>query len=743
MYESPGQGGEAVAPRVLEAGVNPLAEVREPGELREEQAREAGQLRAEQPRADLGSEPASTSVPGMGEAARRMLVSELDALLSMDGLAEFEDGVPLSDAEVLDVIAAWSAFEARAAAAKRAWAGALGRRASMIPDWRALGRPINVPSVAGDEIAVRLGISRPSAARLVGEGSLFCREFAAVGEALRDGLIDAGKAREFVDALQDQDLPVTLAVIDEVLPQAPVLALRQLAAAIQRAVVRVDPERASERHERAATRRRLHRPRLLPDGMARLSAVLTAAQAASVYAACEGAARAARAAGDARTLEQLRADALSAMGASALAQGRIGPADPGPVVPPAATEVEPAAASGVAQGELPAATPGSAGVAAVAESGSAGVAPVAESGSAGVAPVAESGSAEVAPAPAPVSAVAEVTAASASAEVEPAGASASAEGESSAAPAPAAGDPPALTAEAATSPAPPPPPAPAPSPVPAPRTGAQRGFVAAERFTFSGPAAVLTRDLPVAVLRHEPQRGPAVDIADELEELLADGRGAPVGQVEERAAPGTSHGADRPEPGEPRELAPSGDPGAASACPLADAAEIVGYGAVDPATARMLAVQPGIRVVVRDPEEEARRRTSAMPLSPTPWDAGRVQHDPPAALARYVRLRDPTCVAPGCSVSSASCDLDHVIEFPLGPTDAWNLRPLCRRHHLLKTHAGHELTVEPDGSTTWITALGQVRRRAVDGSWESRLDARAQPRRVWDTDRRLGASEAA
>jgi hypothetical protein len=61
-------------------------------------------------------------------------------------------------------------------------------------------------------------------------------------------------------------------------------------------------------------------------------------------------------------------------------------------------------------------------------------------------------------------------------------------------------------------------------------------------------------------------------------------------------------------------------------------------------------------------------------------------YTPSARLARLVRAREPYCRMPGCRHPAANCDLDHAIPYPLGPTAAANLGPLCRRHHNLKTH---------------------------------------------------------
>jgi hypothetical protein len=59
---------------------------------------------------------------------------------------------------------------------------------------------------------------------------------------------------------------------------------------------------------------------------------------------------------------------------------------------------------------------------------------------------------------------------------------------------------------------------------------------------------------------------------------------------------------------------------------------------------------------------------------------------PTAAVARLVRAREPRCRFPGCRQPAVRCDLDHVVPWPRGATTSWNLGPVCRRHHQLKTH---------------------------------------------------------
>ncbi|MFI0433200.1 MAG: DUF222 domain-containing protein, partial [Candidatus Nanopelagicales bacterium] len=102
-----------------------------------------------------------------------------------------------------------------------------------------------------------------------------------------------------------------------------------------------------------------------------------------------------------------------------------------------------------------------------------------------------------------------------------------------------------------------------------------------------------------------------------------------------------------------------------------------GLGPIDADMARALAADGSWRLWVTDPD------TGGIAA------VGSRTYRPSAAVARLVRAREPHCRMPGCRRAAAHCDLDHVIPFPQGPgTTPDNLGPLCRRHHLLKTHFG-------------------------------------------------------
>jgi len=79
------------------------------------------------------------------------------------------------------------------------------------------------------------------------------------------------------------------------------------------------------------------------------------------------------------------------------------------------------------------------------------------------------------------------------------------------------------------------------------------------------------------------------------------------------------------------------------------------------------------------------------------------QYEPPPRIARHVINRDQHCIHPGCRRKAGTCQLDHRIPWPDGPTSAENLEPLCKRHHDLKHHSNWRLHKCPDGSYEWTS----------------------------------------
>ncbi|OBA89558.1 hypothetical protein A5662_23930 [Mycobacteriaceae bacterium 1482268.1] len=88
------------------------------------------------------------------------------------------------------------------------------------------------------------------------------------------------------------------------------------------------------------------------------------------------------------------------------------------------------------------------------------------------------------------------------------------------------------------------------------------------------------------------------------------------------------------------------------------------------------------------------------------------RYTPTRTTAEYIRCRDLTCRFPGCDKPAQTCDLDHTVAYPLGPTHPSNLKCLCRFHHLLKTFwngpGGWRDRQLPDGTIVWTSPTGHT-----------------------------------
>ena len=265
------------------------------------------------------------------------------------GALEATDPRGLDLYDLVEVIAGYHRLASWAHARLTELAGSLTRRPGINPHHPLPGGRL-AADAATAELAPRLGIPRRTARRIVGNAALFRDTLDQTADALRLGHLDPVKADTLARLLGDQPADVAWEVQHQVLPAAPHQTANQLSRAVQRALVAVDPHRATQRHRAARETRRVDHPRPLPDGMAALYAVLPATDAAGLDLALEAAARGAKAGGDTRTIDQLRADALALLGHTALDQGFIGlPEEPGqervaddgvPVHPSAATGAE-------------------------------------------------------------------------------------------------------------------------------------------------------------------------------------------------------------------------------------------------------------------------------------------------------------------------------------------------------------------------------------------------------------------
>lgn len=132
----------------------------------------------------------------------------------------------------------------------------------------------------------------------------------ALYHAMRDGALDLPKARVVADALAVLDRPAVDRVVERVLPVAAGLTTGALRARLARLVIAVDPAAAQRRLDSGVAERRVVcEPDT--DGCARITALgLPPDRAVAATERVDALARAAKLAGDARTLDQLRADVL-------------------------------------------------------------------------------------------------------------------------------------------------------------------------------------------------------------------------------------------------------------------------------------------------------------------------------------------------------------------------------------------------------------------------------------------------
>lgn len=239
------------------------------------------------------------------EAAPGGDLAQLVASFEREGISELSDYDLVELAAAAGRLASWAHHVAASAA------GELARRPVMDTATPSeFSASLTPARLAGEELAMRLGVSSRAGERLVREGTSFAAHLHATGQALRTGRIDATKARAIVDGLDGVPVELALGVQDMVLPRAPQRTPRQLAADVRAALVELDPPEAVARREAAQSRRHVTKPVPLGDGMAGLWLRTGAVEATALYASIDEAARRARARGDSRTLDQLRADLL-------------------------------------------------------------------------------------------------------------------------------------------------------------------------------------------------------------------------------------------------------------------------------------------------------------------------------------------------------------------------------------------------------------------------------------------------
>ena len=168
-------------------------------------------------------------------------------------------------------------------------------------------------------LSARLGISRTRARRIVDHGSALMDVGFGPTEAMeRCGALDAAKACLVTRRLEGAPAPMALAVQKKVLPQAPRRSVSQVGRDIERDLMQVAPEGHAERARADVERRCVSRPRSAGEGVSQIRLLLPTMDAVLLDAPLDAIAASARAAGEQRTLAQLRADAIPAMTLSTL-----------------------------------------------------------------------------------------------------------------------------------------------------------------------------------------------------------------------------------------------------------------------------------------------------------------------------------------------------------------------------------------------------------------------------------------
>lgn len=131
-----------------------------------------------------------------------------------------------------------------------------------------------------------------------------------------------------------------------------------------------------------------------------------------------------------------------------------------------------------------------------------------------------------------------------------------------------------------------------------------------------------------------------------------------------------------------------------------DPATLAGYGTITADWARTLAeAARAVSILVVDKDGHALGVSDLI-------------YRPRQQVRDQVSTMNPTCVFVTCNRRACLCDMDHHDTFchadPAtgGASTAGNLEPLCRRHHLAKTHGGWRSERNPDGSRTFFSPLG-------------------------------------
>jgi hypothetical protein len=226
------------------------------------------------------------------------------------GLVDWLGELPgaADDAERIDRVAALERVRGAIAAAQAretaefADSQLAGQSAAGVPDSRR-GRGI------AEQIGFARRMSPAAAARQISLARVWRLDLPAVLAQLRRGHTSEWAAS--IVARETTGLPrhTRRRIADDLAPDLPRMSIRQIEAAARRLSYHADPEAIMARGRTAREDRRVT-VRPAPDTMALVSAFVPAEQGVAVHASLDRHARGLRAAGDPRTLGQIRADTL-------------------------------------------------------------------------------------------------------------------------------------------------------------------------------------------------------------------------------------------------------------------------------------------------------------------------------------------------------------------------------------------------------------------------------------------------
>ena len=227
-------------------------------------------------------------------------------------LAEF-DIESASDAEVVAMMSAWARVRTYAE-------GQIARAVLALRDRAPGSELIDNDQLVSAEVAAALHLGTGGADRLVSTTVGLATRFPSTLAAVQDGRVSWAKATTLVEHASVLDDAAARLVEGQVLPAASERTPAQHADAVRRAVDRLDPASADARRRRAQRDIELVREHL-GDGMGVLFARIASEQLDTVWLGADAWARRQKAAGDRRTLGQLRVAALVQWAQSFLVHG--------------------------------------------------------------------------------------------------------------------------------------------------------------------------------------------------------------------------------------------------------------------------------------------------------------------------------------------------------------------------------------------------------------------------------------